>query len=87
MQRRGTTENQEGWTYIEISVVMAVLIALAGIALPLVMSSVETSRIGKAIIEVNWLSTQIREYEKIYLELPIALDEIAQGNHIDPGTL
>jgi len=84
LQRRGTTENQEGWTYIEISIVMAVLIALAGIALPLVMSSVETSRIGKAIFEVNWLSTQISEYEKIYLQLPIALDEIAQGNHIDP---
>ncbi len=81
---RGKHESQGGWTYIEISVVMAVLIALAGIALPLVMSSVKTSRVGKAIMEITWLSTQIREYEKKFFELPVSLDEIRQGVNIDP---
>ena len=80
----GAKENQRGWTYIEVSIVMAVLISLAGIGLPLIMSSVETSRIGKAIMEINWLSTQIKEYQKKHLELPTGLDEIAEGAHVDP---
>jgi len=76
--------HRAGWTHIEVCIVVAVLIAMAGIGIPLVHSGIQTSRIGNAVMEVNLLSTEIHQYRKAMFELPSSLDEIGDGNHIDP---
>ncbi|MHC5063708.1 MAG: prepilin-type cleavage/methylation domain-containing protein [Planctomycetota bacterium] len=73
-----------GWTYVEVCIVIAVLLSLAGIGFPLVVGGIKTSRIGKAVVEVNFLSKEIHQYKKKFFELPVSLDDIGEGNHIDP---
>lgn len=59
-----TRENEQGFTLVEVVVVLAVILLLAGIAVPLVSGYVEDSRRGRAEAEIRMLAVAVSSFYK-----------------------
>jgi len=73
-----------GFTLIEITIVMAILGALAGITIPQYTNYIERAKITRAIAEISILQTEIYTYKEKNESLPDTLNEIGRETLLDP---
>ena len=80
----GRTRAAEGFTLLELMIVVAILATLAGIGIPSYRSAVGTARHEIAMREVTLLQNEVDMYEIRFGMLPLTLAELDRGAMLDP---
>ena len=73
-----------GFTLLEIAIVVAIAGILIAIAVPRLQNYMDRSRIAQAIVEINDMSTTIRQYEVSKAALPATLTDVGLDGRVDP---
>ena len=74
----------DGFTLIEILVVIAILATLAAIAIPAYSNHIQRAKIVRCIEEVRMLESEIAAYQENNDKLPDNLNDLGRGNILDP---
>ncbi|NLD36904.1 MAG: prepilin-type N-terminal cleavage/methylation domain-containing protein [Desulfatiglans sp.] len=74
----------QGFTLIELMVVIAITGILAGIAIPAYISFVEKAKITVAISDIKLLQRDISDWQSDHGALPLTLEEMGKGDMKDP---
>lgn len=81
---RTSHHNSEGFTLIELMIVVAILAVVAGLAIPGYRAAVKTARMAVAMREIHLLMNEIDLYELREGQLPTSLADIGRGGIRDP---
>lgn len=83
--RRLSRASSQGFTLIELLITMAVILTLAALAVPNLMSAWNQARTAKAIGDINTIEDEIAAYQNLNNgALPDDLSQIGYGNYLDP---
>ena len=81
---KGQRKHCDGFTLIEILVVIAILATLAAIAIPAYSNYIQRAKIARCIEEVRMLESEIAAYQENNDKLPDNLNDLGRGNILDP---
>lgn len=73
-----------GFTLVELLIVVAVLLTIAAIAIPNLVSALNQAKIARAVGDIKTLEDEISLYQTINGQLPDDLSQIGYGNYPDP---
>lgn len=76
--------NQQGFTIVELSIIVAIIGALAGLAVPTYVGYLDKARIARCIAEIRYIERAVDAYEAANDTLPDTLAEAGAGNMVDP---
>ena len=74
----------DGFTLIEVLIVIAILATLAAIAIPAYSNYIQRAKIARCIAEVRMLESEIALYQENNDTLPDNLNDLGRGNILDP---
>lgn len=83
MQRTRRSKAQ-GFTVVELLIVMAIILTIAAIAVPNLMAAMDSARVARAVGDINTIEEEITLYEVINGVLPDDLSQVGYGNYLDP---
>jgi len=81
---KGQRKHCDGFTLIEVLIVIAILATLAAIAIPAYSNYRQRAKIAKCITEVLILELEITAYQGNNGRLPDNLNDLGRGNILDP---
>jgi general secretion pathway protein G len=86
IRRRRTrrNKNSQGFTVLELLIVVAVVLTISAIAIPNLMASIDQARIAKAVADIRNLEDEIALYESINNQLPDDLSQVGYADYLDP---
>jgi general secretion pathway protein G len=73
-----------GFTMLEIVLVMALIVTVAGIAIPIYLRSLDSARVVRARADIKNMSTTIDTFYYQNDGYPASLDDVGFGNTRDP---
>ena len=73
-----------GWTLIEVIIAIAVVAILSTIGVVMYHTSVHTTRVTKCIAEIKVMQMDLDNYNDVYGEYPLALEEVGHQIRRDP---
>ena len=76
--------HQKAFTLIEIMLVIAIIGALAGIAIPSYQKYLEKTKIAKAVAEISMIATSLKLYYDDNRQFPPSLNTLGMAIPIDP---
>ena len=76
--------NSWGFTLIELMIVVAILVILAGIGLPAYRNHLEKAQIVTAVAEIKMITIQIEAYRATNFDLPADLSDVGYEGFEDP---
>ena len=76
--------SSQGFSLLELIVIIAIIGILASIAVPAYYSFIEKARVTRAISEIGTLQGEILGWQGVHGTLPLSLDEIGRGGLMDP---
>jgi general secretion pathway protein G len=82
--RAGRPTLREGFTLIELVLVIAILATIAAILIPNFMSALDSAKIARATADIQALETEIDSYQILNGTLPNTLDDLGRGTFLDP---
>jgi general secretion pathway protein G len=82
--RRTSTSNARGFTLVEMLIMMSVVLTIAAIAVPNLMSAMDAARIARAVGDIKTLEDEIALFEVINRQLPDDLSQVGFANYPDP---
>ncbi|MBX3236415.1 MAG: prepilin-type N-terminal cleavage/methylation domain-containing protein [Nitrospiraceae bacterium] len=75
---------QQGFTIVELSIVVAIIGTLAGLAVPAYVGYLDKARIARCIAEIRYIERAVDAYEAANETLPDTLAEAGAGGMVDP---
>jgi len=81
---RGTSNKTRGFSLIELLLVMAILATISAIAIPHLVSALDSAKLAKAVGDITSIQTDIVGYESTHGKLPDSLAQIGDGAFLDP---
>jgi general secretion pathway protein G len=93
VQRKKRAARRSGFTLMEVLVVVAILVVLAGIAVPLYLRYADEARVSAARLSCRNLSQAVESYKLKYGDFPANLEMLAQVQgdgsppYIEPAAL
>lgn len=75
---------QDGFTLVELLIVVAIIITLAAIAVPNLMAALQRARIARAVGDLHTIGTEVQVFEAMNGAYPASLDDIGYGDRRDP---
>ncbi len=81
---RPKTGSQGGFTLIELLIVISIMLTIAAMAIPSLLSAINQARIARAVEEISAMETDILGYDVTYGQLPDSLSQIGRPNFLDP---
>lgn len=69
---------------VELLVVVAIILTIAAIAIPNLMSAIDFAKVGRAVADINTLEDEISLYQSINNVLPDDLSQVGYGGFLDP---
>lgn len=75
---------QRGFTLVELLMVCAVLMTISAIAVPSLVSAMDSARIARAVGDMEAIESGVTLYQVIYGQLPDDLTQIGYGELLDP---
>ncbi len=73
-----------GFTLVEILIVLAIVVILAGLALGAYDRYRDKMRVAQAVTDIGAIATAIKMYEVDARDLPASLDDVGAGKRLDP---
>lgn len=83
MSGHGNTR-QSGFTLIELLIACAIIITIAAIAIPNMLSAVEAAKVARAVGDIHAIATDIIGYDASNNKYPDTLADIGYGSKLDP---
>jgi general secretion pathway protein G len=80
----GTGNKTRGFSLIELLLVMAIITTISAIAIPHLVSALDSAKLAKAVGDLSSIQTDIVGYESIHGKLPDSLAQIGDGAILDP---
>jgi general secretion pathway protein G len=80
----GTGNKTRGFSLIELLLVMAILTVISAIAIPHLVSALDSAKLAKAVGDITSIQTDIVGYESTHGKLPDSLAQIGDGDFLDP---
>lgn len=85
MQDRKRKRSQErGFTLIELTITVAIIMTIAALAVPNLVSAIQLAKTARAVAEVTDIEEEIALYQSIYGVLPDDLSQLGLGSYVDP---
>jgi len=81
---RSPGTRRRGWTLLELTIALAVLALLAGIAVPLYQSYVERARVAEAVVDIRTIEAAIDYHRTEFRGMPSQLDHVMDEVPTDP---
>jgi general secretion pathway protein G len=78
------SRNGQGFTVLELLIVVAVLLTICAIAIPNLMAAMDQARVARAVGDIKTLEDEIALYETINGILPDDLSQVGYANYHDP---
>ena len=75
---------QQGFTIIELAIVLVIVGALAGLAIPTYLGYLDKARLTRCIAEIRYISRAVDSYKTAYDVYPNTLAEAGAGDIVDP---
>lgn len=82
--KNGRRACRSGFTLIELLIVIAIILTIAGIAIPNLLTAIEQARTAKAIGDIRTIGYAALEYEAANEQYPNTLAQIGYGGLRDP---
>jgi general secretion pathway protein G len=86
--RRGTrsyqSEPASGFTMVELVITVAIILTIAAMAIPNLVSAIGLAKTARAVADVTNMEDDIAMYQSIYGVLPDDLTQLGLGNYLDP---
>jgi general secretion pathway protein G len=84
--KRSESEAQRdcGFTIVELLIVVTIVLTIAAIAVPSLMSAIYQSKIARAVGDINAIEVDIQYYEVMNGALPNSLQDIGRDTLLDP---
>jgi general secretion pathway protein G len=73
-----------GFTLVELLITVSIILTIAALAVPNLLSAMNQARIAKAVGDIHAIGTDIEGYELINRVYPNTLADIGYGNFNDP---
>ena len=73
-----------GFTLVELLIVIAIILTIAGIAIPNLLTAIEQARTAKAVGDIRTIGYAALEYEAVNEQYPNSLAQIGYGGYRDP---
>ncbi len=81
---RRTILRQNGFTLVELLIVIAIILTIAAIAVPNLMAALESARIARAVGDLHTIGSEIQAFQAMNARYPDSLDEVGYGDRRDP---
>jgi general secretion pathway protein G len=81
--RRGRGRSR-GFTLIELLITMAIIVTIAAMAIPSLMTSINLAKIARSVGDIDTLEDEIALYQSINGVLPDDLSQVGYGGFLDP---
>ena len=81
-KRKGSGER--GFTLIELTVTMAIIMTIAALAVPNLVSAIQLAKTARAVADITDIEEEIALYQSIYGVLPDDLSQLGLGSYVDP---
>lgn len=75
---------QQGFTIVELAIVMVIVGALAGLAVPAYLGYLDKARLTRCIAEIRYIARAVDSYHTAYDVYPNTLAEAGAGDMVDP---
>ncbi|MBN2321075.1 MAG: type II secretion system protein GspG [Acidobacteria bacterium] len=79
-----TKDNAEGFSLVELLIVVAIMTTVAAIAVPSYNECINNARIVKAIGDIKKIGSDVSLYQLANNQLPDSLDDLQLENRTDP---
>ena len=73
-----------GFSMVELLIVVAIILTIAAIAVPNLVSAINSAKVARAVADVTDLEEEIALYQSINNVLPDDLSQIGYGAYVDP---
>lgn len=73
-----------GFTVIELLITCALIITIAAIAVPNLLSALDAAKIAKAVGDIRTIGTDVIGYDATENKFPDTLADVDDGNRLDP---
>ena len=84
MPHAAVDRRQQGFTIVELAIVMVIVGALAGLAIPTYLGYLDKARLARCIAEIRYISRAVDSYKAAYDVFPDTLAEAGAGDIVDP---
>src|SRR5581483_9835906 len=81
---RDNQKQEQGFTLIEILIVLAILLTISAMAIPSALAAIQTAKNAAAVADITTMETEISQYQIINNALPPDLSAIGRANYLDP---
>ena len=78
------TSRAQGFTIVELMITVAIIITIAAIAVPNLMSAIQQAKIARAVGDINAIEDGIAVYQVVNNVLPDDLSQVGYGSLSDP---
>lgn len=82
--RRNRRVEARGFTMVELVVTLAIILTIAAMAIPNLVSAIELAKVGRAVADITTLEDEVALYQSIYGVLPDDLSQVGYGGFLDP---
>ncbi len=82
--RRARPHRAQGFSLVELLVVVAIILTIAAIAIPNLMSAIDLAKVARAVADITNLEEEIGLYQSINNVLPDNLSQVGYGGFLDP---
>ena len=77
-------ERSDGFTLIEVLIVIVIILTIAAIAVPNLMAALDQARVARAVSDIHTLEDEITLYLVINSQYPDTLAAVGYGGLLDP---
>ena len=74
----------QGFSMVELLVVVAIILTIAAIAIPNLMSAIDIAKVARAVADISNIEESIGLYQSINNVLPNDLSQVGYGSLLDP---
>ncbi len=81
---RTVSDNQQGFSLIELLITVAIMLTIAAIAVPNLLAAINQAKIAKAVGDIRAIGDDIEAYNISNYQYPNTLADVGRANFPDP---
>jgi len=82
--RRSRSRNSQGFSTVELLIVVTIIMIIAALAIPNLVSAIYIAKVARAVSEITNIEEAVGLYQSINNVLPDDLSQVGYGNLLDP---